>query len=74
VTERKKPDRFFVEAARYTSIAMTLPAGVLAGYAIGYGLDRWLGTTYLKIVFLLIGIASGFIQLIRELMRDTKSK
>ena len=61
-------------AARYTSIAMTLPAATFAGYAMGYALDLWLHTTYLKVVFLLLGIASGFVQLIRMLMRDMQSK
>ena len=61
-------------AARYTSIAMALPASTFAGYAIGYALDLWLDTTYLKIVFLLLGIASGFVQLIRMLTRDLRTK
>ena len=69
-----KRANFFLAAARYTAIAMTLPASVFVGYAIGYALDSWLGTTFLKIVFLLLGIASGFLQLFRELMRNTKSK
>ena len=61
-------------AARYTSIAMALPASTLAGYMLGYALDLWLDTTYLRIVFLLLGIASGFAQLIRMLMRDMRTK
>jgi F0F1-type ATP synthase assembly protein I len=57
-------------AAKYTSVAMTLPGAVIGGYLIGYGLDRWLGTTYLKIVFLLLGVVAGFAELIRVLMSD----
>ena len=57
-------------AARYTAIAMTLPSATFAGYAIGYGLDYWLHTKYLKIVFLIVGILSGFFELIRQLMSD----
>ena len=72
--EGKKRANFLVAAARYTSIAMALPASVFAGYAIGYGLDKWLGTSFLKIVFLLLGIVSGFWQLFREILRNTKSK
>ena len=41
---------------------------------MGYALDLWLHTTYLKIVFLILGIASGFAQLIRMLTRDMRSK
>jgi F0F1-type ATP synthase assembly protein I len=70
----KRPDRFLVSAARYTAVAMTLPASTFAGYAMGYALDLWLHTSYLKIVFLVLGIASGFVQLIRQLMRDMRSK
>ena len=61
-------------AARYTAIAMTLPGATFAGYLIGYALDRWLGTTYLKIVCLILGILGGFVELIRGLMRDMGSK
>jgi F0F1-type ATP synthase assembly protein I len=70
----KKPDGFMIAAARYTSIAMTLPAATFAGYAIGYALDLWLHTGYLKIVFLILGIVSGFVQLIRQLLSDMQSK
>jgi F0F1-type ATP synthase assembly protein I len=70
----KRPDRFLVSAARYTAVAMTLPASTFAGYALGYVLDLWLHTSYLKIVFLILGIASGFVQLIRQLTRDMRTK
>ena len=58
----------------YTSLAFMLPAATLVGYAIGYLLDRALGTTFLKIVFLLLGIAAGFVQLIRQVLRDTRNR
>ena len=80
MSERRKPRasesdrRFLATAARYTSIAMTLPASTFAGYMIGYALDYWLHTGYFKIVFLLLGISSGFLQLIRMLLRDMKDK
>jgi F0F1-type ATP synthase assembly protein I len=70
----KRPDNFMAAAARYTAIAMTLPAATFAGYAMGYGLDLWLHTTFLKIVFLILGILGGFVQLIGQLMRDMGSK
>ena len=70
MTEGEKSSRAAVSAARYISIASLLPASTFIGYAIGYGLDRWLGTQYLKIVFLILGIVAGFVQLIRQLMTD----
>jgi F0F1-type ATP synthase assembly protein I len=70
----KRSDGFLAAAARYTAVAMTLPASTFAGYLIGTALDSWLHTTFLKIVFLILGILSGFAQLIRQLMRDMGSK
>jgi F0F1-type ATP synthase assembly protein I len=63
-----------VQVGEYTSLAFMLPAATLVGYAIGYLLDRALGTTFLKIVFLLLGIAAGFVQLIRQVLRDTRNR
>jgi F0F1-type ATP synthase assembly protein I len=71
---KEKSDGFMTAALRYTAIATMLPAATFAGYLIGYWLDQWLGTGYLKIVFLILGIVSGFVQLIRELMRHTGTK
>ena len=65
---------FLASAARYTAIAMTLPAATLVGYAIGYQLDVWAHTRWFKIIFLLLGVGSGFLQLIRQLLRDMKDK
>lgn len=64
----------WVQVGEYTSLAFMLPAATLVGYAIGYLLDRALGTTFLKIVFLLLGIAAGFVQLIRQVLRDTRNR
>ena len=63
-----------MQVGEYTSLAFMLPAATLVGYAIGYLLDRALGTTFLKIVFLLLGIAAGFVQLIRRVQRDTSNR
>ena len=68
-----KNDGFMIAAARYTAIAMTLPSATFAGYIIGYALDSWLHTKYLTIVFLILGILSGFYELIRQILRDTEA-
>lgn len=47
------------------SVGMVFPVSIVIGYVMGYYLDRWLGTTYLKIVFLLFGVAAGFVNFIR---------
>ena len=69
-SENDKPTKAAISAARYISIASLLPASTFVGYAIGYGLDHWLGTQYLKIVFLILGIIAGFTQLVRQLITD----
>ncbi len=62
------------QVAHYLGLATILPSCVFVGWLMGYGLDRWLGTSFFKIVFLVLGTVSGFIQLIRDLMRDTGQK
>jgi F0F1-type ATP synthase assembly protein I len=69
VARQKKT--FTVLAAEYTSLAFLLPAGTLAGYAIGYLLDKAFGTHWLYIPLLILGSVSGFVQLIRQIMKDT---
>ncbi|HTS61614.1 MAG TPA: AtpZ/AtpI family protein [Candidatus Acidoferrales bacterium] len=66
----KKP--WPVLVGEYTSLAFVLPVSALLGYAIGYLLDREFGTGWIYIPGLVLGIAAGFVQLIRQLMRDTK--
>jgi F0F1-type ATP synthase assembly protein I len=41
------------------------------GYAIGYYLDKYFSTTWLKILFLILGSVAGFVTLIRQIMRDS---
>jgi F0F1-type ATP synthase assembly protein I len=62
-----KKDDIWVVFARYFSLALLLPVSTLVGYGMGYGLDHMFGTTFLKTVFMLLGSAAGFVQLIRGL-------
>jgi len=63
---------FLVTVGEYTSLAFLLPAATFVGYVIGYLLDKLFHTHFLYIPFLILGIASGFVQLLRQLMRDTR--
>ena len=54
----------------YLSMAMTLPVSAAVGYFMGLLLDKAFGTHFLNIVFLILGIISGFIQLFRQVLRD----
>lgn len=58
---------------RYLSLAAVLPISTLIGYGLGYGLDYLFGTHFLYIVFLLFGVASGFLEVIREVQREDSS-
>ena len=62
-----------VTVGEYTSLAVLLPAATFVGYAIGYLLDRLFHTHFLYIPFLILGIAAGFVQLIRQVTRDTRN-
>ena len=55
----------YVQMANYAQLAIIFPAATLIGWLIGVGLDRWLHTTWLYIVGLLLGIVAGFVELIR---------
>jgi F0F1-type ATP synthase assembly protein I len=43
------------------------------GYLGGYLLDKAFGTHWIYIPGLIFGILAGFVQLIRQLMRDTNN-
>jgi hypothetical protein len=65
-----KPKRNpWAQAGEYMSLAFLLPASTFTGYAIGYLLDKAFGTRYLSFVFLIVGIAAGFVELLRKLLR-----
>ena len=48
----------------------TLPASIVGGYVLGYGLDRAFSTHFLSIVFLILGVVAGIMKLIQELNRS----
>jgi len=67
---QKQENDFFRLMARYSPVIMLMPASAFAGYLIGYGLDYLFSTTFLSFVFLILGVVSGIVQLIRILGRD----
>jgi len=66
----KKPWPMMV--GEYTTLAFLLPVSALIGYVLGYLLDKEFQTNWIYIPGLIVGIAAGFVQLIRQLMRDTR--
>jgi F0F1-type ATP synthase assembly protein I len=61
----KKDRSGWIQMAKYSQLAFVFPAATIAGWLIGVALDRWLHTTWLYIVGLIVGIIAGFVELIR---------
>jgi F0F1-type ATP synthase assembly protein I len=66
----KKP--WPVMVGEYTSLAFMLPASAVIGYFLGYLLDKEFETTWIRMAGVILGSAAGLVQLIRQLMRDTR--
>lgn len=64
---------FWVVIGKYSQIAFIFPAATVAGWLVGLALDRWLHTHWIYLLGLILGIAAGFIELIR-LVSSTDSK
>jgi F0F1-type ATP synthase assembly protein I len=69
-----KKDSLPVQLGKYYGMIFVLPAAALVGFGIGYLLDKWFHTGFLKIIFLLLGVAAGMIDLFRELSKDDRPK
>jgi ATP synthase protein I len=55
------------QLARLSTVGVALVVATAIGLAMGYGLDRWLGTSpWLTLVFTLFGIVAGFLNLFRD--------
>ena len=59
--------------ARYSQLAFVLPAATVTGWLIGLLLDKWLHTTWLYLLGLFLGIAAGFVELVRTVTKGEKS-
>ena len=68
MNSRKDDKRQRFQQLGLLSAGLAFPVSIVIGYAIGYFLDRWLGTSFLKIVFLLFGIAAGFLTFYRTIV------
>lgn len=66
----KKPN--WVQIGNYASLGVMLPASTITGYLIGVLLDHFFGTHFLYIVFLIVGIVAGFVQMIRIVSKKYK--
>ena len=66
-SDQRDPEKrgFLVLAARYSGLAITLPASTFVGWVVGTLLDKWLHTTWLYLAGLIVGSIAGFVELIR---------
>ena len=70
----KKNDDLVQQFGKYYGVVFLLPSAVLIGFLIGLGLDKLFHTGFLKIIFLFLGLASGMIEVVRELSKDDASR
>lgn len=70
-SESRRPDSSTSRSVgKYAGMAFLLPVSTFVGFGMGYGLDLFFHTGWLRYVFLVLGTVSGFIELIRELSKD----
>ncbi|MDQ2713215.1 MAG: AtpZ/AtpI family protein [Acidobacteriota bacterium] len=69
-----KSDKPLLWLGRYLSLALTLPASVVAGYVLGSFADHWLRFPFLRAVGIILGMTAGVFQIFRELNRETNLK
>ena len=69
-----KSDGSLTWLGKYLSLALTLPASVVAGYILGAVLDHWLHWPILRAIGILLGMAAGLMQILRELSRDERRR
>ncbi len=65
--------RTWMQVSRFIELGVLLPACTFIGWLIGTGLDKWLHTSWLYLVGLIVGIAAGFVQLIRTVLKAEKT-
>ena len=69
----RRPD--MRKLAELSSLGLVLPSSIAVGLFFGYLLDRWLGTApWLLLLFLALGVVSGFLSLFRALKKQMKDE
>ena len=68
--EKDPEKKDWVQIADYAQLAIVFPAATVIGWLIGAALDRWLHTRWISIAGLLLGIAAGFVELIRTATKN----
>lgn len=69
-----KSDKPLIWLGKYLSLALTLPASMIAGYLLGSFADHWLRSSFLRVIGIIFGVTAGLIQIFRELNREANLK
>lgn len=64
---KKQDKEYWASITKASVVGIHLVTGTFVGLAAGYFLDKWLDTKpWLTMIFLFLGIAAGFKNMIRE--------
>lgn len=69
MSSRKEKREMYRQLGALMSAGMVFPISIAIGYAMGYYLDRWFGTTWLTMVFILFGMVAGFVGFFRSISK-----
>ena len=73
MTEKQDRRALFRELGKYSALGLELAIAVVLGLAIGYYLDKWLGTgPWMTVVWIGIGFAAVVRSLYRAAVRSGK--
>jgi F0F1-type ATP synthase assembly protein I len=70
----RKDKNLLVQAARYSEMGFIIPAGAFVGLLLGKLVDYWLGTHWIYIAGVVVGIIAGFVQMIRMAMAASREQ
>ena len=73
MTDKQDRKELFRELGKYSALGLEMAISVVLGLAIGYYLDKWLGTSpWLTIVWIGLGFAAGVRSLYRAAVQSGK--
>ena len=75
MTDKQDRRELFRDLGRYSALGLEMAIAVILGLAIGYYLDKWLGTgPWMTVVWLGIGFAAGVRSLYRAALRSGREQ